>query len=166
MKVSKLSLLAVATLSVSHAVNAFEKGDWVVRAGLATVAPDESSSNIVVGGNDLGVNLTVDNNTQLGLNFAYFFTDNMNIEVLAATPFKHDVNFGVSDAIAVVTPSGTIGGIAEGDGLITATAFGLTAATNWICAASNTSGYRATGLDAGSWAGLWTKPLRLPKNRS
>jgi outer membrane protein len=64
----------------------------IVRVGLTTVAPDESSTNVFVGGGDLGFVLNVDNNTQLGLNFAYFVTDNWNIEVLAATPFKHDVN--------------------------------------------------------------------------
>lgn len=99
MKKSSVTLLALSTIFASQHVLAFEKGDFIIRAGLATVAPDESSSNIVVGGNDLGVNLTVDNNTQLGLNFAYFFADNMNVEVLAATPFKHDVNFGVNDPL-------------------------------------------------------------------
>jgi outer membrane protein len=45
------------------------------------------------------VNVSVDDNTQLGLNIAYFLTDNLNIEVLAATPFKHEFNFGVSDPL-------------------------------------------------------------------
>ena len=96
----KLGVVSVAltTLFASQTTVAFEKGDILVRAGLATVSPNESSSNIIVG-SDLGVNVSVDNNTQLGLNFAYFFTDNMNIEVLAATPFKHDVNFGVPDPL-------------------------------------------------------------------
>ncbi|MDA8744744.1 dockerin type I domain-containing protein [Rubripirellula amarantea] len=40
------------------------------------------------------------------------------------------VTFDVTDSIAVVTPTGTVGGIAQGNGLITATAFGLTAATS------------------------------------
>ncbi|AEP31351.1 OmpW family outer membrane protein [Brumicola nitratireducens] len=96
----KLGVVSVAltTLFASQTTVAFEKGDILVRAGLATVSPNESSSNIIVG-SDLGVNVGVDNNTQLGLNFAYFFTNNMNIEVLAATPFKHDVNFGVPDPL-------------------------------------------------------------------
>lgn len=38
--------------------------------------------------------MNVDNNTQLGLNIAYFFTDNWNVEVLAATPFSHDIGIG------------------------------------------------------------------------
>lgn len=90
--------LTLATLLAAPAAFAYEKGDIIVRAGLTTVAPDESSSNILVGGANFelggavvgGVN--VDNNTQLGLNFAYFVTDKWNLELLAATPFKHDIN--------------------------------------------------------------------------
>ena len=78
MNKKSVTLLSLATLFAAQPVLSFEKGDIIVRAGLATVSPDESSSNIVVGGGDLGVNLSVDNNTQLGLNFAYFFADNMN----------------------------------------------------------------------------------------
>jgi outer membrane protein len=91
-------ILALATLVVSQTAFAFEKGDILVRGGLATVSPNESSSNIIAG-SDLGVNVGVGNNTQLGLNFAYFMTDNINIEVLAATPFKHDVNFGLPNPL-------------------------------------------------------------------
>jgi outer membrane protein len=99
MKKSSVALLVLASVSVSQVAHAFQKGDLIVRGGLAMVSPDESSSNIVVGGTDLGVNVGVDDNTQVGLNIAYFVTDNINIEVLAATPFKHDVNFGVSDPL-------------------------------------------------------------------
>ena len=98
MKKTGVVTLALATLVASQTAFAFEKGDILVRGGLATVSPNESSSNIIVGG-DLGVNVSVGNNTQLGLNFAYFITDNINIEVLAATPFKHDVDFGVPDPL-------------------------------------------------------------------
>lgn len=98
MKNSMLSLFALASLSVSQGALAFKQGDILVRGGLASVNPNDASSNIVVG-SDLGVNVTVDNNVQLGFTLAYFVTDNINIEVLAATPFTHDVNFGVSDPL-------------------------------------------------------------------
>jgi outer membrane protein len=98
------TLLSTAIVSVlaltSASALAHEAGDILVRVGLTTVAPDASSSPILAGGADLGQSLglgsllvDVDNNTQLGLNFAYFLTDNINIEVLAATPFKHDIEF-------------------------------------------------------------------------
>jgi outer membrane protein len=98
MKKSSLTLVALASLTATQYAAAFEQGDIILRVGFATVAPNDSSSNILVG-SDLGVNVNVDNNTQLGLNVAYFLTDNINVEVLAATPFTHDVNFGVSDPL-------------------------------------------------------------------
>lgn len=99
----KKSLLATAIVlaaaTVSTQAMAYQKGDWVVRFGATSVSPDDSSSNLVVGGSDLGLGVTVDSNTQLGLNLAYFFTDRWNVEVLAATPFTHDVDFGVADPL-------------------------------------------------------------------
>ncbi|MGB3725653.1 MAG: OmpW family outer membrane protein [Glaciecola sp.] len=96
------AVLSTLALASANAV-AHETGDILVRAGFTTVAPDGSSSNIQVGGADFGLPLgtdganvllggiDVDNNTQLGLNIAYFLTDNINVELLAATPFTHDM---------------------------------------------------------------------------
>ncbi len=98
MKNFKLGLIAVSVAAAAPAAYAFQQGDVIVRAGLTNVSPDDSSSNIFVG-SDLGVDLSVGDDTQLGLNIAYFITDRLNIEVLAATPFTHDVNFGVSDPL-------------------------------------------------------------------
>ncbi|MEQ9394554.1 OmpW/AlkL family protein [Haliea sp.] len=98
MKNIKPGLLALSIATASHGAFAFQQGDIIVRAGLANVSPNDSSSNIFVGG-DLGVDLAVGDDTQLGLNFAYFLTDKLNIEVLAATPFTHDVDFGVNDPL-------------------------------------------------------------------
>jgi len=90
----KKSIITVAILTAlaSTTAIAHEKGDILVRVGLTTVAPDDSSSNISLAGGDLGFGVSVDSNTQIGLNLAYFITDKWNIEVLAATPFVHDVN--------------------------------------------------------------------------
>lgn len=98
MKNFKLGLIAVSVAAAAPAAYAFQQGDVIVRAGLTNVSPDDSSSNIFVG-SDLGVDLSVGDDTQLGLNIAYFITDRLNIEVLAATPFTHDVDFGVSDPL-------------------------------------------------------------------
>jgi len=107
MKNIRLSLLALAVVTASQSALAFQQGDLIIRGGLANVVPDESSSNIIVG-SDLGVNLTVGNDTQLGLNIAYFVTDRINIEVLAATPFTHDVNFGVPDPLGTGNKLGEV----------------------------------------------------------
>lgn len=78
----------------SGAAFAHQAGDFIVRAGTATVAPSESSDN-VLGLGEFGV----DNNTQLGLNFGYMLTDNIGVELLAATPFSHTISLpnGVGD---------------------------------------------------------------------
>lgn len=92
--------LTIAALLTTPTVLAFEKGDVLVRGGLTNVAPDDSSSNILVGGANFELGgavvggVSVDSNTQLGLNFAYFITDKWNVEVLAATPFSHDIDIG------------------------------------------------------------------------
>lgn len=98
MKNFKLGLIALSVAAAAPGAYAFQQGDFIVRAGLTNVSPDDSSSNIFVG-SDLGFNLSVGDDTQLGLNIAYFVSDRLNIEVLAATPFTHDVNFGVSDPL-------------------------------------------------------------------
>jgi outer membrane protein len=99
MKKTGLGLVSLSLLATSQFTAAYTKGDIIVRAGLANVSPDESSSNIMLGGADLGVSLAVDSDTQIGLNLAYFLTDRINVEVLAATPFSHDVNFSVNDPL-------------------------------------------------------------------
>jgi outer membrane protein len=102
---SALCLTGAALLPFAHA---HEQGDWLVRGGLTTVAPDETSSNIIAGGGDLGVALTIDNDSQFGINVAYFITDNINIELLAATPFKHQVNFSLPDALGTGNQLGEV----------------------------------------------------------
>lgn len=87
----KMIATAVAMALISNAGLAFEAGDLLIRAGVTQVSPDDSSGNVFVGGNDLGTGVNVDSNAQLGLNFAYFINDKWNIEVLAATPFSHDI---------------------------------------------------------------------------
>ncbi|WP_068829050.1 OmpW family outer membrane protein [Pseudomonas sp. BMS12] len=86
---SLLALALVAPLAQAH-----KAGDIIVRAGAITVDPHESSSDIWVGalGTDVaGTKATLDSDTQLGLNFAYMVTDHVGVELLAATPFSHDV---------------------------------------------------------------------------
>ncbi|RCW65449.1 outer membrane protein [Marinobacter nauticus] len=95
----KLSVLAAAVMAVAPAAQAFEAGDFVVRAGAVHVAPDDSSDSITVGGAPLlgaGVDskVSVDTNTQLGLRATYMMTNNLGIGLLGATPFKHDINGG------------------------------------------------------------------------
>lgn len=92
-------LTGVLLLGATSPALAYEKGDWLVRGGLTNVSPDDSSGNVFVDGSDLGVGVNVDSNTQIGLNLAYFITNNVAIEVLAATPFSHDIGLNTVGAL-------------------------------------------------------------------
>jgi outer membrane protein len=99
----KKTLLTIALLSsLSTAAFANQAGDILIRGGATMVSPDSGKSPILLGGSaDNGMSLSVDDNTQLGLNFVYFFDSNWAIELLAATPFTHDVT--------IHDPKGTLG---------------------------------------------------------
>ncbi|WP_028621576.1 OmpW/AlkL family protein [Pseudomonas sp. Ant30-3] len=88
---SLISLALAAPLAYAH-----EAGDILVRAGAITVNPKADSSSVKVDqgplkGADLGGKATMSSDTQLGLNFAYMFSSHWGIELLAASPFEHDV---------------------------------------------------------------------------
>ncbi|QYK02586.1 outer membrane protein OmpW [Shewanella psychrotolerans] len=87
-------LIAATLLSTGFAasVSAHQAGDFIIRAGAVMVAPNESSQDVAGFGE-----FKVDDNTQLGLNFGYMLTDNWGIELLAATPFSHDVSLNLDD---------------------------------------------------------------------
>ncbi|ELA9410366.1 outer membrane protein OmpW [Vibrio parahaemolyticus] len=87
MKKTICSLAVVAAL-VSPNVFAHKQGDFVLRVGAASVVPNDSSDKILGSQEEL----KVDSNTQLGLTFGYMFTDNISLELLAATPFSHDIS--------------------------------------------------------------------------
>jgi outer membrane protein len=86
------SVLAVGT--VSQPVFSHEAGDWILRVGATVVSPDESSSVIstAVTGPLANTGVGVDDNLQLGVNLVYMLTDKFGLELLAATPFEHDVD--------------------------------------------------------------------------
>ncbi|MEG3767993.1 OmpW family outer membrane protein [Alteromonas sp. 14N.309.X.WAT.G.H12] len=89
----KTTLAALILAAMTSPAMAYEAGDIIVRAGLTTVAPNDDSSNVNVDalGGNVGMGVEVDSDTQLGLNLVYMFDSNWGIELLAATPFSHDV---------------------------------------------------------------------------
>ncbi|EKF9768255.1 outer membrane protein OmpW [Vibrio cholerae] len=87
MKQTICGLAVLAALS-SAPVFAHQEGDFIVRAGIASVVPNDSSDKILGSQSELAVN----SNTQLGLTLGYMFTDNISFEVLAATPFSHKIS--------------------------------------------------------------------------
>ena len=69
-----------------------------MRAGSATVRPTEGAGGTL---GSLG-GFSVTNNTQLGLTFTYMATDNIGVELLAASPFRHKVGTATTGDIATV----------------------------------------------------------------
>lgn len=93
-KMKKVSVLTIAALFGSVGLSAAQAadfvpkaaGDFVVRARGLYVAPDESSSLSVAGGD-----VSVSNDTVPEVDISYFLTDNIALELIAATT-RHKVN--------------------------------------------------------------------------
>ena len=79
----KTALLAGMALSMGFAgtANAFEPGDWLVRVGASYVNPASDNHDTV----------SVESATSATINLSYMMTDVWALEVLAAYPFKHDL---------------------------------------------------------------------------
>ncbi|MDO6459121.1 OmpW family outer membrane protein [Granulosicoccaceae sp. 1_MG-2023] len=89
----KKSIVAVcvALACAAGTAQAYEAGDIVLRVGVVNVNPQ--------GDGALDEALDVDDNTQLGINLTYMFTDTLGVGVLGATPFEHDITLN-GDKIA------------------------------------------------------------------
>ena len=90
----KLLTLAVAAAltTATAASQAYEAGDWIVKAGAIMVAPNASSDEVP----GLGVEVDVEDDTQISFIGTYMATDHFGLELLAATPFTQDIT--VKDA--------------------------------------------------------------------
>ncbi|TWX71105.1 outer membrane beta-barrel protein [Colwellia demingiae] len=88
----KKTLLTIALLSsLSTAAFANQAGDILIRGGATMVSPSSNEATVLLDGSATPLSISVDDNTQFGLNLVYFFDSNWAIELLAATPFTHDV---------------------------------------------------------------------------
>lgn len=77
------TLIAICALAaMTSPVAAQEAGEWVVRAGLYNVAPKSDNGDVA----------NVDSGLSVGFNFTYMVTDTFGVELLASTPFTHDIN--------------------------------------------------------------------------
>ena len=88
----------VAVLSAvlaAASAQAYEQGDLIFRAGVAWVVPNEDSDPIRLPAQPevtLANGVTVDNGAALSLIGAYMVSDHWGLELLAATPLKHDID--------------------------------------------------------------------------
>ncbi|WP_299198811.1 OmpW family outer membrane protein [uncultured Amphritea sp.] len=78
------ALVMGVSLTATANCMAYEAGDMILKVGAANVDPQTSNNTTVAG-------LDVEDNTQLGITGTYMLTDNIGVELLAATPFKHDI---------------------------------------------------------------------------
>jgi outer membrane protein len=86
---------ALAGGLVSGVAQAYQAGDWLVRAGIWGVYP--KSDNLSLGPN---ADIEVDDGYSLGFNVTYMVSPNIGIELLGSWPFSHDIS---------LTGAGTIG---------------------------------------------------------
>jgi len=73
---------------------AYEPGDMLVRFGAVHVAPNESSDTLLIDGSSSVFpksEATVGGDTQFGISFTYLINQHVGVEILGATPFKHEV---------------------------------------------------------------------------
>lgn len=75
-------ILALALLGASSAALAHEKGDWLLRVGGGSVDPKSNNGDVV----------DVDNGTSATISLGYMITEHWAVDVLAAWPFKHNIN--------------------------------------------------------------------------
>jgi len=89
--------LAVALFGACFAPRAaaYEAGDWIVRGGVAVVAPDVSNSALRFSNDALGglasEKVDINDNVQPNFTVTYMYNSYLGFELLAATPFKHDI---------------------------------------------------------------------------
>ncbi|WP_439240831.1 OmpW/AlkL family protein [Lonepinella sp. BR2474] len=90
MKKSALAI-GLATALLSSVAMAHQAGDVLIRAGGIFVNANSHSKTTTA----TEIGLEVNNNAQVGLTGTYMFTDNIGLELLAATPFSHRVTANV-----------------------------------------------------------------------
>ncbi|MDO5643759.1 MAG: OmpW family outer membrane protein [Paracoccus sp. (in: a-proteobacteria)] len=83
-----LCIAAAAALALAAPVAAQSAGEWTLGFGIGGVQPKSNNGTVA------GATLDVGNNTRPTITAEYFIRDNLGVELLAATPFKHKVSLG------------------------------------------------------------------------
>ena len=86
----KIATLALTTAlaALGGSVAAQSQGDWTVGVGIINVNPKSNNGTLA------GASATINDDTQMSLTGEYFIRDNLGIELLAATPFEHEISLG------------------------------------------------------------------------
>ncbi|MEQ6885409.1 OmpW family outer membrane protein [Salicola sp. Rm-C-2C1-2] len=94
---SLIAALSITAIGAAAPAVAYDKGDTVVRGGIASVVPGGSYSGVA--GDNL--DLRVDRDTQAAVSLSYMFTDHISLDLLAATPFEHDIEASQAGGAAI-----------------------------------------------------------------
>jgi outer membrane protein len=88
----KLAALTLSTALIALAAPAFaqNQGDWTVGIGAGYLEPKSDNGTLA------GLDAEVDSDVSAIFTVEYFVRDNLGIELLAATPFSHEVTLGGS----------------------------------------------------------------------
>jgi outer membrane protein len=81
---------AIASPALAH-----EAGQWILRGGVGTVMPKDDNltlPEITILDITVDATVQVDDGTSLVLSGTYMFSENWAFDILAAWPFKHDVD--------------------------------------------------------------------------
>jgi outer membrane protein len=96
MKIAKSALAAaLAAGLLAGTAQAYEAGNWLFRIGAYGVFPESDNLNL-----GPGADLDVDDGYSLGSNFTYMINPNIGIELLAALPFRHDIELSGAGKVA------------------------------------------------------------------
>lgn len=89
---SKLAILTLSTALAAVSAPAFaqSQGDWTVGVGVGYLDPKSDNGTLA------GFSADVNSDTRPIFTAEYFIRDNLGIELLAATPFSHDITLGGS----------------------------------------------------------------------
>lgn len=90
--VAVLAALGLTLGATSFSAQAIQAGDMFARVTATTVNPTNNQEAFSI----VPAIAKVDSNTQLGATFVYMIKNNVGIEILAATPFSHEISAGGS----------------------------------------------------------------------
>lgn len=88
----KKSIILIALFAMIAAPVVADAGEWILRARVINVAPNESSDEIL----NFGGEVAVDDATTLEVDITYMFSNHFGLEVIAATT-KHDLSAAGGD---------------------------------------------------------------------
>ena len=89
--ITSIGVLAVALATGQTA--AYEAGDIILRAGIVSVQPNDDSSALNLEGSELAnTGVEVEDDTQAMLTITYMVNPHFGLELLASTPFEHEIN--------------------------------------------------------------------------